>query len=110
GSCTGGRWFNASDSTCYNGIAAPISFTFTGVTLPSKVIIGVAYNTTHYGYAPVGESAPCFTSSGGCPYDSLNVGLSTSAPTVGTDPQPNDAYQNSPIAGEYCDGGAGGKN
>jgi len=78
--------------------------------LPDKVIVGVAYNTTHYGYHPVGESAPCYTSSGGCPYDALNVGLSTSTPTVGTDPQPNDAYQNSPISSEYCDSGLGGTN
>ena len=108
--CTGanaGKWYSASDSTCYNGFATPISFSLTGVTLPSTSIVSVAYSTTHYGAAPFGESAACFTSSGGCGYDSLNVGVD-SALTVGTDPRPNDAYLNSSYGPAYCDGGAGG--
>jgi hypothetical protein len=106
--CTGGRWYNAADSTCYNGYATPITFSLTGVTLPSNVIVSVAYNTSHYGYSPVGEGAACYTSSGGCGYDSLNIGLVTTGPTVGADPAPNAAYQNSPYGSQYCDGGAGG--
>lgn len=102
-----GKWFSASDSACYNGFATPISFTLTGVTLPDTVIVSVAFNTTHYGAQPYGESTACFTSSAGCGYDSLNVGTA-GAPTVGTDPQPNDAYLNSSWGGAYCDGGSGG--
>jgi hypothetical protein len=108
--CTGsdaGKWYSASDNTCYNGFATPISFSLTGVTLPDKVIVSVAFNTTHYGYQPYGESTTCFTSSGGCGYDSLNVGVDN-AVTVGSDPQPNDAYLNSSSDGAYCDGGTGG--
>ena len=105
--CGGGGWLDGT--TCFNGFATPISFDLTslGLTLPNEVIVGIAYNTTHYGYAPIGESAPCYTSSGGCGYDSLNVGV-TAPPSVGTDPLPVDAYLNSSYGGSYCDGGAGG--
>src|SRR5436190_2806713 len=103
--CGDGRWFDGT--TCFNGYATPVSFTLSGVTLPSKLIVSVAYNTTHFGYAPIGESAACYSSSGGCGYDSLNVGL-VPLPTTGTAPQPSDAYLNSSTGGQYCDGGAGG--
>ena len=109
--CTGGdagKWYSASDSTCYNGFATPISFSLTGQTLPDTVIVSVAYNTTHFGYAPYGEGTACFTSSGGCGYDALNVGLN-GTPTTGTDPQPSDAYLDSRWAGAYCDNGASGR-
>jgi len=45
--CTGsdaGEWYSASDNTCYNGFATPISFSLTGLTLPDKVIVSVAFN------------------------------------------------------------------
>ena len=114
--CTGGnagKWFNSANSTCYNGYATPITFTLAGKVLPSNVIVSVAYNTSHYGYAPYGENTACYPSSGGCGYDSLNIGLidNTAYPTepsTGSDPTPNGVYQNSSIGGEYCDGGAGG--
>jgi len=105
--CTGGRWSPDGGATCFNGYATPIAFTLTGVTLPSPVIVSVAYNTSHYGYAPYGESTACYTSAGGCGYDSLNVGTNA-APTVGSDPQPDDAYLNDVYGYEYCDGGVGG--
>ena len=106
--CTGGRWFNATNSTCYNGYATPIAFSFTGVSVPANIIVSVAYNTSHYRYAPYGESHACSTSSAGCRYDSLNIGLIETAPTTGSDPTPNAVYQNSPYGSEYCDSGAGG--
>ncbi len=105
--CTGenaGKWFDGT--TCYNGKAANISFNLTGVTLPDKAIISVAYNTSHYGYAPVGEMA-CNTTPAGCFYDSLNIGLAY-PPSVGTAPLPDSVYQYSNVGGVYCDGGAGG--
>ncbi len=103
--CTGGRWHNGT--SCFNGLATPISFSLTGVTLPSNFIVSLAYNTTHYGYSPIGEGAACYTESGGCGYDSLNVGV-TSPPSVGSNPLPNDAYLNSSWGGAYCDSGLGG--
>jgi hypothetical protein len=69
------RWYSDRDKTCYHGLAVPIDFDLSAlhVPIPDKVIVGVAFNSTHYGYAPIGESAPCYISSGGCPYDSLNI-------------------------------------
>lgn len=93
--CTGGRWFDGT--ACFNGKAFVIMFNLSGVNLPERVIVGVAYNTTHHGYAPVGGT--------GGPYDSLNVGL-TGNPTVGNVlPTANDLYQNSSHGGFYCDNG-----
>jgi hypothetical protein len=88
----GGTWFDASSDTCFNGLATPISFTLTGVTLPNDAIISVAYNTSDYGAVPYGHSNPCNATEAGCGYDSLNVGTAN-ALTVGTQPTPNGAYQ-----------------
>jgi hypothetical protein len=70
-------WYNSKDQKCYHGIAAPITFNFTNqhIALPQQVIVTVAYNTTHYGPHPIGESAACFKT--GCPYDSLNISTDT---------------------------------
>jgi hypothetical protein len=112
--CTGGRWYDGT--TCFNGLATNVTFDFSslGVTLPDKVIYGIAYNTTHYGYSPIGESAACYASAGGCGYDSLNIAFLTDSagtplpPTVGTNVDPNTIYQNSPYGSQYCDGGLAG--
>lgn len=110
--CTGkqaGEWYDSTDRACYWGLDTPISFQLTGVTLPDEAVITLAYNTTNHGYAPYGP-APCTTSSGGCGYDSLNVAVTNPpagggavAPSVGSDPLPNDAYVNSTWSGAYCD-------
>ena len=108
--CTGanaGKWWHRRSNTCFNGKATQIKFSMGNIQLPDKAIVSLAYNTTHYGYQPIGEDAPCYTSDGGCGYDSLNVGLAA-PPSVGTDPLPDDAYLNSSWAGAYCDGGTGG--
>jgi hypothetical protein len=83
--CTGGRW---SDGTsCFTGRATQVRFDFTRtVMLPDKVIYEISYNTTHYGPSPIGENTACYHA-GNCPYDSLNVGLTT-GPTVGHDAPP----------------------
>ncbi|HEY8186109.1 MAG TPA: hypothetical protein VIF64_08575 [Pyrinomonadaceae bacterium] len=96
--CTGanvGKWYDASSNTCFNGKASDITFSLSGLTVPNQVIFGVAYNTTHYGYTPIGPLAPCNTSPGGCGYDALNVGVVDPAVynTVGSNPAPDDAYQ-----------------
>ena len=74
--------------------------------LPTQVIWTVVYNTSNYGPTPIG-AAPCSATSGGCGYDSLNVGL-TPTNTVGTDTDPDGAFLNSTTASNYCDNGAGG--
>src|ERR1019366_8137052 len=89
---------------CFNGKAFNISFDLGGqhVTLPADVIVSIAFNTTTWGYEPIG-AAPC---GGNCPYDSLNVGLVSGPPSVGTDPLPDVAYQNTQTAANYADNGA----
>ena len=108
--CTGGRWYQASTNTCFNGLATTVTFNLVGmgIVVPNNVVYGIAYNTTHYGNPPIGEGAACYTSSGGCGYDSLNVLTTSAAPSVGVNPFPSDAYYSSETAANYCDGGVGG--
>ena len=104
-----GKWYSATDHTCYNGLGVPISFDFTGqnITLPSKVIISAAYNTSGYGALPYGYATACAATTAGCGYDSLNVGTNP-APSVGSAlPSINDAYLNSTTAANYCVPGLG---
>jgi hypothetical protein len=75
------------------------------VTLPDQVIVSVMYNTSDWGYQPIGYGAPCHSRSGGCGYDSLNVAV-VNAPFVGTDPLPDSAYLSSFWTGAYCSGTA----
>jgi hypothetical protein len=113
-SCTGGdvgKWFNAFAGQCETHISTVLTFSFSpGITLPNTIIWTVAFDTTHYGSPPIGEGAPCFSTSGGCPYDSLNVGTMTytGASYAGTDVDPHGAFLNSTWPGAYCDGGLGG--
>jgi hypothetical protein len=104
-----GKWYSASENHCYNGLANNVTFDLTSINvlLPNSVVFGVSYNTTHYGPAPVGESAPCFTTSGGCGYDSLNIGLSPNV-VAGSKPFTNTLYWDTIYAGFYCDAGLGG--
>jgi hypothetical protein len=110
--CNDGKWFKKADGTCYNGFAQSIKFGFAGELIPMdrEVIWTVAFNTSGYGENPLGYSTACSQTTEGCPYDSLNVGLNTSAtaPYVGTDVQPNGVYHDSATAGQYCDSGTGG--
>ncbi len=106
--CSGtnaGKWYSASETSCFNGFATPITFTFAGETLPEDVIWGVSYSTTHYGSPPMGEAEACYTGPGGCGYDSLNVGVWSFLPIVGTDVAEEAAFANSTWSGFYCDGG-----
>jgi hypothetical protein len=98
GSCTGTS-YEGSDGKCYNGSLSTVTFDLTGLTVPGQVIYGLAFNTTHYGASPTGIPGP---------YESLNLGLSTVPPTVGSNPLPATAYWNTTNAGDYADGGAGG--
>lgn len=111
-SATPNKWYNAADATCNNGLAVLVEWDFSddAITLPQDVIWTVAYDTTHYGASPIGTGAACYSSSGGCGYDSLNVGANTfpGSPFAGTDVDPDGAVLDSTWAGAYCDGGAGG--
>ncbi len=104
-----GKWRDAASGLCYNGKAVNVTLDFSSlnVTLPNSVVYGVVYNTTHYGPSPIGEGAACYSTTAGCPYDGLNIGLSPVV-TVGTKPFFGTVYQNSPFAGNYCDSGLDG--
>jgi hypothetical protein len=83
---------------CFHGKTHNIKFHLPGVSVPTKVIISVAYNTSDYGYAPT--HGPDFGQ------NSLNVAVRETAEpgtVVGTQPAPKDAYINSATAGNYCE-------
>jgi hypothetical protein len=75
----------SSGGQCYAGATSLATFDFTSlnVNLPSTFIYGVAYNTETWGANPLGYDGP---------FDSLNVGLTTTGPTVGSDVAPGTAY------------------
>jgi hypothetical protein len=106
--CTSGRWLDGAQG-CFNGLAVNVTFDFSSqrVRLPDTVVYGIAYDTSHYGPQPIGNGAACYTSSGGCPYDSLNIGLAP-AVVVGSKPFAHTLYQNAVFASDYCDNGAAG--
>lgn len=104
-----GKWYQASTGICYNGLANNITFNFSSqnLTLPNSVVYGIVYNTTSYGPSPIGQSAACFSTAAGCPYDSLNIALAPVV-TVGTKPYNDTLYQNTVYASNYCDIGLAG--
>ena len=81
-----GTWFDASDGHCYNGFATNVTFTFGHTRVPSKLIYGIAYNTSDYGASPYGDSTACHSSAAGCGYDSLNVALANRPPARASAP------------------------
>ncbi|PYT02702.1 MAG: hypothetical protein DMF60_20580, partial [Acidobacteria bacterium] len=95
-----GPWL-ASDGHCYNGLAFTVTFDFTGVVVPDQIIYGVTYNTQDFGYNPTHSMVAE-------PYISLNLGLAQVPPSVGSNPFPDTAYDNTEKASNYADGGAGG--
>jgi hypothetical protein len=91
-------WFSSTDNTCYNGLAFNVTFDLGAIgTVPDKIIYGIAYNTNTWGASPIGLPGP---------YESLNVGLNSAAPTVGTDVDPDAVFWNTMTAGNYADGGS----
>lgn len=78
------EWYSAEDKTCYDGIAMPVTVDFSGshIRMPhnSEVIVAVSFNTTNAGPNPIGTTA-CNSTSGGCPYDSLNISTDGDGPS-----------------------------
>lgn len=116
--CTGanlGDWYDGV--ACHHGQVDNIVFNVPDVTVPTNFIYGVAMNTSDYGPDPYSTNpatqasdAACQATEQGCPYDSLNIGL-TQDPTnlsIGSDVIPGTVYWNTATAANYCDGGAGG--
>jgi len=73
-----GRWWSEAAQACQNGFAFNVKFDLldAGVTLPDEFLYGISYNTRTSGAEPIGQPGP---------YDSLNIGLNTTAPSVGMD-------------------------
>jgi hypothetical protein len=101
---SGEQWYEPTKKECFHGFAFKLKFpTLKVLRLPKHVIFGISYNTSHYGPAPVGQAAPCYTKSAGCYYDSLNVGLEETGEnllTVGMDPA--EAYVQSTSSEMTC--------
>ncbi len=96
--CAGnGGWFK--QGSCFHGKLFKVTFALKGVSIPSKAIVSVSFNTTDYGAEPTHVLGP---------YDSLNLGGFEGAPSVGSDPQPASDYIDSLWAGAYCDNGVAG--
>ncbi len=107
-----GDWFDSKLGECFPGMATNITFNLTSLnlTLPTHIVYGIAYNTSDYGSAPYGDSTACHSTSEGCGYNSLNVGLSYDPDNLnkGSDTYPGYVYWNTQTAGNYCDSGAAG--
>ncbi|HEV2741245.1 MAG TPA: hypothetical protein VGU66_21980 [Candidatus Elarobacter sp.] len=104
--CTGtGEFYSAVDASCVHGLANVIVFDFSAprVSLPLQSIFSLVYNTSHYGPSPIGQSAPCYTSPGGCGYDSLNVSTDGNGGPIGSPIDPNGIFDSFVLAAEYCD-------
>ena len=105
---SGQQWFNAADGKCYYGLTDVIAFDFTSgptIILPPQVIVGIQFNTSHYGPHPLAPQAcnslPGYE--GNCPYDSLNVSAQGS-PATGTSLVPGGIYVNWTGPGYSCNG------
>jgi hypothetical protein len=106
--CTGGSagaWYHMGE--CFNGKAFKLALPLKVATLPSKAIIVISYNTSHYGTSPQAPQA-CNSEPQGCPYDSLNVGVQDgfdnpagTPPSTGAFPKPDLAYFNGSAEGEW---------
>lgn len=72
--------YKASDGSCYEGVAFEITFDMASLklALPDAFSYEISYNTTTYGPNPIGGGSPTQ------PYDSLNIGNTTAAPSVGS--------------------------
>jgi hypothetical protein len=82
--CTGGRWYNKTDKTCYNGFPQTVTMAMpTGVTLTDNVVWSVKYDT----YNTNGDTGPV---------NSLNVGTFSfpNAPFSGTDLNEDVVFRN----------------
>jgi hypothetical protein len=117
--CTGestGAWYDGALRECFHGKYLKITFAVGRFTWPSEAIVSVAYNTSDHGEHPQ-RPQPCNSESGGCGYDSLNVGLTEPPeeanptavpPSIGSDPLAESVYQNTQYAPYFCDKGAAG--
>jgi hypothetical protein len=119
--CPNVGWSKGYGMHCYFAKGVKIKFKLPGATLPAQAVIGVAYNTETYGSEPTGQEGP---------YNSLNVAVNANyqcikenpmtkaceneeyealatAPSVGTDPLPEQVFLNTTYSAIDCGGTLG---
>jgi len=77
-------WATPSGNNTAMAFNVAFDFSSENITLPNSVLVSVAYNTEHCGYAPLGVIGP---------YNSLNYGTFDYAPFVGTDATPGEVMR-----------------
>jgi hypothetical protein len=89
------RFVDPVSGQCNYSLSVPLTFPFSGQVLPGTVVWTVQFDTSHYGYSPIGEATTCYATTQGCGYDSLNVGVKSypNAPYAGTDVDEDVAYR-----------------
>lgn len=80
---TCGNNYLGSDGVCHGGSLSTVTFDLGDLLTSSEIIYGLSFNTEHSGYDPAGVPGP---------YNSLNFALSTTPPSVGSNPLFNTAY------------------
>jgi len=88
-----GEWFDKKTAGCYGGVVFKTSFSFTGLTLPNEVIVGLAYNTQGYGAEPTGVPGP---------ENYLGVAMVAGAPRAGANPRGEELFVSSNGPQMYC--------
>jgi hypothetical protein len=119
--CPNVGWSKGYGKECVFAKGTKIKFKLPGAALPAEAVIAVAYNTETYGSEPTGEEGP---------YNSLNVAVNANykcinenattkvcenegyealptAPTVGTDPLPEQVFLNTTFSAIDCGGTLG---
>jgi len=119
--CPDEGWTQGFGARCEFALMHLVSFSFPKLTLPSRVILGLAFETQDYGTEPVGKPGP---------YDQLGVAIAadyvchrrgrkpacraggyvnaaTAPPAVGSDPLPDQVFINTNYAPLPCGGLAG---
>lgn len=96
------RWYDSATRSCYYAInrAITVDFSSDKISIPAgsytapelgypvttavagaRIVVTVAFNTSDYGPEPIGHSAACYSTTQGCPYDSLNIATEGVGPT-----------------------------
>jgi hypothetical protein len=80
---TCGSNYLGSDGVCHGGSLSTVTFDLGDLLTSSEILYGLSFNTEYSGYDPTGVAGP---------YNSLNFALSTTPPSVGSNPLFNTAY------------------
>jgi hypothetical protein len=97
------RPWRAADGNYYGGLAFNLTFDLgaLSIALPDEMIVSISFNTQYHGEAPLGVEGP---------YNSLNVGVSSAPPAVGTDLAAGAVYWKTADGTFYSDAGSAGVN